>query len=59
MILPRTLDLGIEGEVWFQKTAVILAEDTAGHNVGVLTASGWRAATGRVDLSHQHKCQET
>ena len=51
MISPRTLDLGIEGEAWFQKTAIALAEDKDGHIVGVLIALLMAAATGRMDLA--------
>ena len=49
MISPRSLELGFEGEAWFQQTAISLAEDKDGHIVGVLIALLMAAATGRMD----------
>ena len=47
-ISPRTLELGIDGEEWFRRTAIGLAEDRDGHIVGVLIALLMAAATGRM-----------
>ena len=51
MISPKTLELGIDGEEWFQKTAIGLAEDRDGHIVGVLIALLMAVATDRLDLA--------
>ena len=51
MIFPERLAFGIEGEEWFQRTAISLAEDKDGHIVGVLIALILAAATGRMDLA--------
>ena len=51
MISPKTLALGIDGEEWFQRTAIGLVEDKDGHIVGVLIALLMAAATGRIDLT--------
>ena len=40
-----------EGEAWFQKNAIALAEDKDGHKLGVLIALLVAAATGRMDLA--------
>ena len=52
MISPRSLDLDIQGEEWFQHTAIItIAADADGHILGVLISLLLAAATGRLDLA--------
>ena len=51
MISPRSLDLDIQGEEWFQHTAITIAADADGHILGVLISLLLAAATGRLDLA--------
>ena len=51
MISPRSLDVDIQGEEWFQHTAITIAADAGGHILGVLISLLLAAATGRLDLA--------